>query len=136
MALDYTKLAELARVLVSENGRTVDFVRVDQDPADATKPWNGPAAPADNDDYDAFVEAVPVAAVPPSNVNELGLTTIDQDLLKRVELIYIVAPGLGVTADLATMNRVLDGGVTYKVLFSETLRPATTTLVYFIGVVR
>lgn len=137
MGLDYTRLAGRARTLVAANGRLVDFVRLEQTPQDATQPWNGPEDPDGvNATPQEVVVGVPVAAVPPSNVNELGLTTLDQDLLKRSEIVYIVAPGLGVTANLETMNRIIDGGITYKIIFAEKLRPATTTLIYFMGAVR
>lgn len=131
---DFVKLANTAQRLVAKNGRPVTIRRLSQAPADVNKPWKGPTNPQNN--YDAQV-TTPAVFVPPASLVQLGKSTIDEDMLKRVDQVAIVAPGPTETADLSTFNEILDENNTvYKVEFTETLRPASTTLVYFMGVSR
>lgn len=132
--IDYVEIAEIAKTTIDENGRDVTFIRFDQSESDVNKPWLGPTDPRATPDATATVKGIfvqPVAAA------ELGLTTIDQDLLKRTSEILIVAPGATAPPfDLATANEIVDEGVNKKIVFVETLRPNTLTLLYFVGVSR
>lgn len=131
MAIDYAQLAQTAQALIDANGRDVTFVRFGQTAADPAKPWEGPADPVGSPDASDTQRAV---FVPPSGAAQLGLTTLDTDLLKRTSEIAIVGGVAGF--DLATANAIVDDGVRKKVSFTETLRPNTVTLLYFIGVER
>ncbi len=133
MAVDYTALATTAKRLVDENGRSVTFRRLSRTLDDAAKPWRGSATPRTT--VDATVEGFAVV-VPPSAASALGLSTTDSELVKRSEQIMIVALGSTSTDDLATFDEVLDGTELWKIQQVETLKPAATTLLYFVGVKR
>jgi len=130
MAIDYIKLAATAARLIQQAGRTVTFVRPDQDAADANKPWNGPADTEANPANSADVKAV---FVPPSGAADLGLSTLHVDMLATIKEIAIVEPG---EFDLAMASEMVDNGSRKTIVFVETLRPADTTLLYFVGVKR
>lgn len=123
---DYTALAATALRLVKDSGRLVQFRKLNSDPVDNAKPWRGAADPTVGG---VTVDAYAVA-VPPSSASALGLSTSDSDLVKRSEQILIVAPA---SADLAEFHEVIDGR-TWRITGVETLRPADTTLLYFVGV--
>lgn len=132
--IDYVEIANIAKTLIDENGREVTIVRFDQSPGDPTKPWRGPADPRATPDATATVKGV---FVPPSGAAKLGLSTVDQDLMKRTSEILIVAPGADAPPfDLATANEIIDDGVNKRITFVETLRPNVVTLLYFVGVER
>ena len=133
-AVDYATLAETAKTLIEQNGRLITFNRFNQTPGDNAKPWLGPTDPRSSVDATATISGV---FVPPSGAAALGLRTVDSDLLKRTAEIAIVAPGsVSPPFDLATANEVVDGGVKKKVTFTETLKPGSTTVLYFVGVAR
>lgn len=125
--MDYVALAQTALELIKANGRQVTFRQLVDTPADSNKPWRGAADPTAG----GTTEAAWCVAVPPSSANQLGMSTTDNDLVKRSEQILIVAPGLN---DLADFEEVIDGTVTYRITGVETLRPADVTLLYFVGV--
>lgn len=133
--IDYTQLAERVRILVEKHGREVTFVRFHQTPADGAKPWRGPADPRASVDAEATVKAV---FVPPSSADRLGMSTVDEDLLRRTAFVCIVGPGSTAPPfDLSTAHEIMDeGGVRRRVTFVETLRPNVVTLLYFVGVQR
>lgn len=136
MAIDYDKLAKTAIRLVENAGRTADFYRIDQRSLDQDRPWLGPDPDPDNYVPDAQELGVPVVSVTPTDGSLLGITVLDEDALKRVSKILIAAPGLVHTEDLSRMNYVVDEGVRHEIEFTEVLRPATTTVLYFVGVRR
>lgn len=132
--IDYVEIANIAKTAIDENGRPVTFLRFDQTPADVNQPWNGPADPRATPDASASVIGL---FIQPVVAQTLGLTTVDQDLMKRTEEIVLVAPGAANPPfDLTTANELIDGGVNKKITFVETLRPNTITLLYFVGVAR
>ena len=134
MAKDYTNIATTAKRLVDKFGRSVTFRRLDRTTLDdAAKPWRGTATPRTT--LDATVTAIAVI-VPPSSASRLGLTTRDNELIKRSEQIMIVALGATSTDDLSTFDEVLDGTQLWKITTVETLKPGDTTLLYFVGVKR
>ncbi len=133
MAVDYVALANQALTLITDNGRSVTFRRLDRTPADPAMPWRGAADPRATPDASV---AGPAVAVPPSGAAALGLRVEDSELVKRSEQIFIVALGATSTDDLTTFDEVLDGTELWKIVGVEKLRPAATTLLYFVGVAR
>jgi len=131
--MDFVKLADVAKRLVEANGRAVTLVRYKQTPGTPSQPWKGPGSPTAAPDASVSVKAVIVSV---ASAQALGISVPDDDTLKRTSQIAIVAPGSALAEDLATMNELVDGGVRYSVSFVEKLRPAATTLLYFIGVAR
>ena len=76
-----------------------------------------------------------MVAVEPSSLSSLGISTVDQDLLKRTEKVLLAAPPED-GSDLATFHEVQDEVMLYQILKVDTLRPATTTVIYFVWVGR
>jgi hypothetical protein len=131
--VDYAALAATARALVEANGRQVTLRQLATTPADAAKPWRGATNPASP----AAASATPYGvAVPPSSATSLGMSTHDNDLVKRSEQIFIITPVAGEALDYSDMTELVDGGEPYRIVGVEKLRPADVTLLYFIGVAR
>lgn len=130
MADFYTEMAAVAQELIDENGRDVTVIRFKQAPADASKPWEGPDDPRTTPDATDIVKGcfVPVSG------SGLGKETIDADALKRTGDVCLIGPGAGF--DLATADELIDGSVHKKITFVQTLKPATTVLIYYVGVER
>jgi hypothetical protein len=128
-----TTIANLAKSLIEQSGRNVTFVKLSSSVDDSAKPWRGAttarsAPSASTDAYATFV--------PPSGAAELGLSTQDVEWVKRSEQICLVALGADSTVDLATYDELLDGSQRWKITGIETLKPANTILLYFVGVKR
>jgi len=133
MALDYIEIANIALTAVQEAGRSVTFRRLSRTVDDPAKPWRGAASPRAT--VDASVTATAVVVSPGQGV-ALGLATEDSELVKRSQEIMIVALGATSTDDLTTFDEVLDGTVLWKIQKVDKLKPANTTLLYFVGVSR
>ena len=134
MAVNYTRLATTALRLVQENGRSMVFRRLDRTTLDdAAKPWRGTATPRAT--VDASVTATAVVVSPGVAVS-LGLVTRDSELIKRSHQILICALGATSTDDLATFDEVLDGTQLWKTQVVDTLKPASITLLFYVGVTR
>jgi hypothetical protein len=132
MTKDYAVNLATAKRLVRKNGRQVTLCKLDAVSADAQKPWLGAADPAAT----ASTTSLYAVAVPPSSAIALGLSAKQADLMKSVEQILICEPGETDPENIETYNTVLDNSVEYKITFVEKLKPATLTLLYFIGVSR
>ncbi|MCK5131701.1 MAG: hypothetical protein KAR40_06060 [Candidatus Sabulitectum sp.] len=130
MAIDYVKLAATALRLIAAAGREITVIKFNQTPADAGKPWEGPSDPQTVPDATSTVKGVFVS---PAGAPALGLQAISEDLLKITVEIAIVHAG---SFDLAEADEIIDGGVHKTISFVDKLKPADTTLLYFIGVAR
>jgi len=129
--VDYAELADTAKELVEGFGREVSFVKLNRTPADANIPWDGPADPR----VGATTEPGSAVFVEPSSATELGIsTTLLETLAKRSGAIMIAALGSTSTVDLMGYDEVVDGTVRWKIVGVEKLQPASTTLLYFVGV--
>lgn len=130
--MDYEALAQQAEALIAEYGREVTIISFNTTPADVSQPWKGAVNP--RTDPDASVETS-ACFVNPSSALELGISTEDSDLVKRSSQIMMVSPGTTITDDLSKFDEVIDYDDTrWKITAVETLKPAETTLLYFIGV--
>ena len=127
MAIDYAAALETANRLVQENGRQMTFNRLASTPADPAKPWNGPANPRSPV---AETQTLYAVEVDPAS---LGKATQDLDFVKRSTKFLIVAPG-AYLGDLALFHEVLDEASLWRVQGAERLRPAGTTLLWYVGV--
>lgn len=128
--MDYTAMAAMAQEMVDDNGRTVTMIRWKQAPADASKPWEGPDDPRGTPDATDTV----VGCFVPLSGSGLAKETIDGDALKRTREVCLIGPGAGF--DLATANEMIDGSVHKRITFVQTLKPADTVLLYYVGVDR
>ena len=132
MGVDYAAVLATAQRLLTENGRSVTLVNFDSTPADPNRPWLGPATdPRDTPDSTLTLDAVAVA---PSGVVNLGLAFEADDLIKDAAEILICSPGANV--DLTVFEEVIDETVRWKIIGIQVLRPATITVLAFIGVER
>jgi len=127
---DWTDSVATAQELIDENGRDVTLIRFNQTPADANKPWAGPADPDATPDATTTVRGCFV----PMSGSGLGKDTIDEDLLKRTSELCLIGPGVGF--DITTANELIDGTVHKKITFVQELKPAATVLMYYVGVER
>lgn len=132
-SIDYARAADRAQALLERAGALVTFERLETAEPDPEKPWDGPENPRSPA---AKSVSLPTVAVPPSSASQLGMRTVDEELLRRTSQILIVAPGAAETADLATFQEVVRDGKRSRINFVETLRPAAQTVLYFVGVKR
>lgn len=125
--MNYDRIAQTAQRLVAKNGRSITLVKLNATSADPDKPWRGAEDPRGDDAEELVVPAVFVGPT------ALGFAATSQDLFKGCSQICIVAT----TADLIGFNEVLDAdGKRWKIAHIEKLKPAQTTLLYYIGVKR
>lgn len=132
--VDYVAVAATAKRLIEANGRQVTFYAADQTDSDPTKPWLGPAtvkSGAGTSLYGVFV--------PPNTVRQFGLTALgrgtDFDNLFRVsEQIGIVFPEGGL--DVRQFSIVEDGGIDWKIIGIQELKPGDLNVLAFVGLRR
>jgi len=133
---NFVRLAEVARRLVSENGRSVIVERDDTAAGDAAKPWLGPDDVPDTPSGGALL-TVTMAFVPPSGGGFGFMRRQDGAVMDTVDQVGLVAAtdtGLA-GADLETFTRVRDGTRVFRIQFVERLQPAATALLYTLGLV-
>jgi len=132
MAKDYNKIAETALRLIKNAGREITFLKFDNTPDDVAKPW---AKNTDLRTGAASVETKLFAiSMHPTNVSDLGIKIRDDDLLKQVREILVIAPGKAFQGDLKEYQEVDDGVRRFRITFMEQLRPANTTVLWYAGV--
>lgn len=133
MATDYTEFVTLAKDLVKENGREVTLQRLSATPADSTKSWKGAGAPT----VVQSVANVPAVFIPSigfaSSGFEFGRRVMDDNLLKRVEQVALIAQQV---VNIEQFSTILDSSVSWKIEWIETLKPANDVLLYLVGVKR
>jgi len=130
MALDYNAIAATALRLVQNAGRQVTFLRFNQTPDSISKPWGANTDLRSNPDASVSLWAV---SVHPTDINVLGIRIRDDDLLKHVREILIVAPGPDNQQDLRLYQQVLDSRV-FRIVFMEQLKPNNVTLLWYAGI--
>jgi len=132
MSINYIKLAATAQKLVIQNGRSITLIRNNETPIDPARPWNGSEPTPDTELIVPAVQLMP-NAVRVFGLSALGDASILDGLISLSEYVYVVFAGEN---DLHQYSRVLDEGVYYSIQATQSLRPATTTLVGYIGVRR
>lgn len=126
---DHTEFVVLAQELILEEGRLVTFQKLGAGPADANKPWKGAGAPT----VVSQVASVPAVFVPATG-SDLGRMVTDEELLKRVEQVALVAP---VQEGFDSFHRILDtDSQLWKIEWMQVLKPASQTILYVVGVKR
>lgn len=126
--------ANKALNLIAAKGRPVTFIKLDTDATDSAKPWRGNVDPRATPEASVQTSAV---FVPPASASSLGLSRrLDQEV-KRVEQIAIVSTGGTEQTDLSAMDEMVDTDTSrWKISFVETLKPASTNILYFVGLSR
>jgi hypothetical protein len=127
-AFDYTGLANDAKQLVADFGRTATFIKFDETPADAAKPWRGNLTPRETP---ADSKALLTVFAHPSSATQLGLTIREEDFTGRETQIAMIAPGSTDLTDYTTYDEVLDGTTRWKITRTERLKPGSTVMIYF-----
>lgn len=130
--VDYVRLSATANRLIEKNGRSIQFVRLNESPADPDKPWNGPAAGGEGN-LDLFGVFVPPNTVRQFGLSALGEGTEFQDLLTMSEQVIITAQAEN---DLRLYTEVVDRSQRWGIIGLQVLRPADVTLLAFVGVRR
>lgn len=126
--MDYARAVALAQRLINKNGRLITIDRLSSVPVDADKPWKGPGAPT----VDATVSPKAVF-LPHASLIDLGLFAKDDELLKRVEQVALIASD-GVN-DLSGFHRITDV-VMYRIDWVRALKPGDTVILYAMGIKR
>lgn len=127
MAFDYARLAVKAKAQLLDKGRLVTLQKLGNDATDDYKPWAG----SNNRVVVKEVLNVPAAFVPAAG-RDLGQYSIDDELLKRVEFLVMLSP---ISDDLAEMHLLVDNdGVSYKIDWMQTLKPANVILLFYAGI--
>ncbi len=131
MAKDYIKIAATALRLIKDAGREITFLKFDDTPDDVTKPW---AKNADLRTGPASVSTKLFAvSIHPTDINVLGIRIRDNDLMKQLREILIIAPGT-FQGDLKEYQELDDGIRRFRITFMEQLKPANVTVLWYAGV--
>lgn len=128
--MDYSSMADLAKRLIGENGRLVTFVKYGVTLPDPAQPWTGPADPRAQPLSSVELYAL---AVDPGSASRYGISTENSDLVRLSSRILVMAPGAASTVDLEAFDEVVDEGARWRVVKVETLRPASVTLLHYVG---
>ena len=132
-AFDYTTLANDAKQLINDFGRSATFIKFDQTPADPAKPWRGDGTPRDTP---AATSTVFCVFVHPSSATQLGLSVREPDFTGRQAQIVIFAPGDTDANNYETFDEILDGTIRWKIVRTELLKPGNLRMLYFFFVER
>ena len=135
MAFDYSKFANTAVRMVKHFGVEVTLMKNDATAANSAKPWEGPT---NKESLDGATR-VEVSAVflEPADAERLGLSHEMTDMLRRSSRIAIIAPAINEDEDFSEFQTLKESDtVTWRISAVHTLKPASTTLVYYMGLVR
>lgn len=125
MAYDYSEVIEAAKEAIEEYGRDVVFVKQSQVPSNPDKPWLGSGG-------SQITQAASAVFVPASG-SDLGIESVTDEMLSRVEEVCIVGQ---TPQDIGDFGSIVDSSVTYKVEWAQTLKPANDIILYVFGVKR
>jgi hypothetical protein len=134
VAKDYTANITTAQRLITKFGRSITLVQLNDTVTDSAKPWDGvnPTNPRTTPDSTLILDAVFVF---PTGLLNLGLGAAQQDMLARSTQIAIVSAGAAV--DLSDYSEIIDtDGTTWTIGTVEMLRPASDTVLGYLGVRR
>lgn len=131
MAKDYTITAATALRLIKDKGREITFLKFDDTPDNVAKPW------AKNSDLRTGPASVSTklfaTSIHPTDINVLGVRIRDNDLMKQLREILIIAPGT-FQGDLKEYQELDDGDRRFRITFMEQLKPANVTVLWYAGV--
>ena len=127
---NHTEFVELAKELLTEDGKLITLQQLGSESADPTKPWKG----IEQSNVVMEYRNVPCAFIAPIG-KDLGIITVDKDLLKRTSKVAICTAVAENLEDTITRIKDIDGTI-WKVIWSQTLRPAEQTILYIFGIVR
>lgn len=117
---NYGPISQKAVKLIAKYGKTVTLGAASQTPADANKPWRGPAAASD------------VTKTPKGVVASFEKSDIDGDAIKSTDAKLIVAaqdPALA-GFDIKTVTYAIVDGSSIGAVYLKSAKPGDTELVY------
>ena len=120
MAFDYSEVRAVAKELIDEFGRSVSITNQSSTPADSSAPWAAQTS---------TVTAVSGKAAFVST-SDLGITTDDIDDVKRTDQVALFAAADDGSNDLEDFDILVDGGVNWRIVHTEVLKPGGTRLLY------
>lgn len=123
----YDEFEALAKEMIAETGRMVDFVKLESAAADPEKPWLGPEQPTI-----AQITRCPATFVPAGS-GGWGTNVVTEEMLKRTNMICITASAFALPS---RVDRIDDGNTSYGIEWRQTLRPAENAIVEMFGVKR
>lgn len=129
---DYAPNVALARKLLLKFGDPRVFQKLNETPSDPAAPWRGPVDSATPVAEEQTLQAV---AVEPSSVVRLGIATEDEDFVKRASVILIVEPEASGNP-IDDYDAVVYEGHCYRIQDVRKLRPASTTILYYVSMRR
>ena len=119
----------MAQDLIKENGREVEFLRLDSGPADPDKPWIGAGTPIVAERVKTIAVCVPAISL------SFGTDFANEELLKRVSEVFIVAADDAGT-NFEKFHAIDDIGTRWTIEWGQILRPGPVKVLYLIGVSR
>lgn len=125
--VNYPRALATAQRLIAGAGRPVMFLDGGTDLADPSRPLLGPASPELEP-----IGPLPAVFVPPSSLQQLGMSATTIALFKEYSQIAIIA--YDGANDLSDMIWLIDDNVKWKIGQVEKLQPGPLTLLYFVGV--
>ena len=130
--MDYTKLLATVKRLLQKNGKQITLSMLDDADRTTGKPWLAVTDPRDTD----VVDSTQVYAInlPLSAGASLGIKADSVELSKNIESFYIAEPGADTPDNFDQYQLLTDAGQEFKIAFIQKLKPADTTLLYYIGV--
>ncbi|MCC6425642.1 MAG: hypothetical protein IT435_02355 [Phycisphaerales bacterium] len=117
----HDKFANLAERLIAKHGREMILRKMSRVPADATKPWRGPATSTAT----GYEFAIDVKAV----VVEWTEEELERDHTRSGSQRLLVA-AKNVTQNLLEVDSLLDEGRVYSLSKGSRLQPGTTAILY------
>ena len=128
MPFDYATIATKSLQLVTDFGRDVTFVKFDETPDDASKPWRGDLTPRETPADSQTIKAV---FAHPSSATRLGLTINEEAFVGRETQIVMIVPGPTSVIDFTAFDEIIDGTVRWKITQTEVLKPGPLVMLYF-----
>ena len=134
--VNFTALAATAKRLVEANGRSVTLLKENRVPDNASEPWRGtstePAVLTGGDEQTALVAFVPASG------SGFGRLASDNQAGLQVQFdqVGLLAASSLDGVDVEGFDRVLDGTTSWKIVTRGKLQPATTPVLWVLGLKR
>lgn len=121
---DYFEMAQIATQQIKDFGKVVTLWKLEIEPADPNRPWEGATVQSRKEPLEVFAVFVG------KNKSAFGRMLIRDELLNRVDQVALIAP---VQEGLTDYNLLADAGTYWTIDFIETLKPADITLLHTVG---
>lgn len=135
--VSFTRAAATAKKLVEANGRSVDLFKVNRTPDDPSQPWRGvsgaPTVPEGGDTQTVTMAFVPASG---SGLGKL-ITDLTGSLVSAFDQVGLLASSsLPAGVNVEDFDTVRDGSDLWKIVQRGHLKPASTSVLYVLGLKR